>query len=370
MLRLDALGDLVLTTPVFRELKRNYPQSRVTVAIQRNYVPLLETNPHVDEVLALPARKNYRSEAAKRLDALRCALTFYWRQLRGRRFDVVLSPRWDVDEQLATMLCLLVDARARVGYTQRTSAGKRRFNRGFGAAFEQCLPPGPLQHEVLRNLGPLKAIGGVVSNDRLEIALTSCDRHYALAMLREVAPDRVRLALGIGAQAEGRRWPLESYASVVANLCEYFPVQPIITSAPAERADALRLAAMLPVQPIIDCSAEIRHTCALLERCDVFLGNDSGAAHLAAAMECPTIVVCRHPRAGDPGHPNSPLRFAPYCRHSVVLQPEVGLDQCSSHCLRKEPHCIEAVSVRQAIDAVMRVLERQVQRKSLVAAGV
>ena len=47
----------------------------------------------------------------------------------------------------------------------------------------------------------------------------------------------------------------------------------------------------------------------MLERCDLFIGNDSGTAHLAAAMDCKTIVISRHPRDGDPNHSNSPVRF-------------------------------------------------------------
>src|SRR4051794_8064665 len=52
--RLDALGDVVLTTPLFRALKSAHPASRLTVVVQPNIKPLLATNPHIDEILTLP----------------------------------------------------------------------------------------------------------------------------------------------------------------------------------------------------------------------------------------------------------------------------------------------------------------------------
>jgi ADP-heptose:LPS heptosyltransferase len=88
--RLDSLGDVVLTTPLFRELKKAYPKSRRTVVVQEAYRSLLITNPHIDEVLGVPEIKPaWLPLGAKRLLA---ALVLYWTRLRGRHFDFAISP--------------------------------------------------------------------------------------------------------------------------------------------------------------------------------------------------------------------------------------------------------------------------------------
>ncbi len=139
--RLDAMGDVVMTTPLFRELKRAYPKSHCTVVVQHAFRPLLVTNPHIDEIFTLPElRAAYLPRRAKKLVA---ALLLYWRHLRQRRYDIAITPRWDLDEHLATMLCLLTKATDRVGYTEKASPLKQRLNRGFDAAFSVCLPAGP-----------------------------------------------------------------------------------------------------------------------------------------------------------------------------------------------------------------------------------
>lgn len=352
--RLDALGDLVLTTPVFRELKRSFPNSRLTVVAQAAYRSVVVTNPHVDEIFVLqPSGPKFLGKIARNLFG---ALLLYWRELRFRTFDVAVSPRWDTDEHHATLLCVLTKAAQRVGYTEKTSSGKQRYNGGFDRAFDIRLAPGTLQHEILRNLALVEAVGGTVAETGPEIHVTQADRSAATALLADTPTNTLRIALGIGAQSPGRRWALERYAECVNELAKEFDVQAVITCAPSEHTQAVALAGMVGRSCIISDSAEIRQTCALLECCDIYLGNDTGAAHLAAAMGCATVVISRHPKAGDLAHPNSPARFAPFCARSRVIQPKQGLPGCQERCTQKEAHCIEQISVAEAVMAVKEVL--------------
>lgn len=352
--RLDAMGDVVMTTPLFRELKRAFPDSHCTVVVRRAVRPLLVTNPHIDEILMPP--KVRLPLLPRRVKALAAALLLYWRCLRRRRFDVAISPRWDLDEHLATLLCLLTKAARRVGYTENASPLKQRLNRGFDAAFNICLPPGPVRHEVVRNLVVLEALGGTVQDSRLEVRLTERDRAFASRLLANIPASSRIIALGIGATTAGRRWPLHGYADCVSRIAERLRVQPVIVCSASERAEALHLADLLPCEPIILSGAPLREACAVLERCDLFVGNDSGAAHLAAAMDCKTIVISRHPQDGNPNHANSPSRFGPHCSEARVLQPATGLDSCNACCRMPEPHCITAVSADDVVAAAGAML--------------
>ncbi len=122
-----------------------------------------------------------------------------------------------------------------------------------------------------------------------------------------------------------------------------------------ERALAEELARQLPMPGILAAGLPLREVCAVLERCHLFVGNDSGCAHLAAAMNCRTVVISRHPISGDANHRNSPVRFAPYCRWSRVLQP-AARDDCHTACAHSEPHCILGVSVDRVFAAASQML--------------
>lgn len=353
--RLDSLGDVVLTTPLFRALKKAHPGSRCTVVVQECYKPLLATNPHIDEILMLPkVRPAWLPQGARRLLA---AVGLYWTRLRKRHFDFAVSPRWDVDTHLATFLCVLTHAASRVGYSEKTSPEKQRINRGFDAAYDICLPSGPVRHEVLRNLSIADVLGATATDATLEIQLTERDRRKAAKLLAKV-PDSTKLvAIGIGAASPSRRWPLERYGDVVNRLTREHNIQPAIVGSAAELGEALELAALLQQTPIIVSGARLREVCAVLERCDLFVGNDSGCAHLAAAMDCKVIVISRHPRDGGPNHFNSPLRFAPHCAHGRVLQPATALNGCKEACRSGQPHCITKVSVEEVVAAARLMLK-------------
>ena len=352
--RLDALGDVVLTTPLFRALKTAHPHSRCTVVVQRSYKSLLATNPHIDEILTLP---NIRPAwLPRRLRRLLAAVAFCWTSLRKRHFDYAVSPRWDVDEHLATFLCAMANAASRVGWSEQTTLAKQKMNRGFDGAFDICLPPGPVRHELLRNLAVAEALGAPCCDGRLEVHVTEHDRRRAARLLATVPQAAQLVALGIGAQSPGRRWPLKRYAEVVTQLDRRHRVWPVIVCSEAEFGDALKLAGLLPREPIIVSGAGLRQVCAVLERCELFIGNDSGCAHLAAAMDCSTLVISRHPRNGDRAHFNSPVRFAPHGRQVRVLQPAAGIETCIEACGSPDPHCILAVSVDEVVAAALQML--------------
>jgi heptosyltransferase-2 len=352
--RLDQLGDLVLTTPLFRELKRLYPGARITAVVAPAYKSILTTNRNVDEIL--PPQELKRKWLPARSRWLASVLWFYWTELRRRQFDLAISPRWDVDESLATLLCVLTNASNSVGISTQASAAKRKLNRGLDAAFDVVVPAGPVQHEVDRNLAIVEALGGKVESRRLEIRLTENDRKFASELLIHHHRRRLLVAVGIGGRAASRKWPLPRYAECLARLNQQRDVQPVIVCSREEDAEAAELSVMLPVPPYILSGVPLRAVCAVLERCDLFIGNDTGTAHLAAAMDCPTMIVSKHPLGGDPNHANSPERFAPRCSRSRVMRPTSSQGKCVSSCRSPEAHCILGVTVDRVVSAAAELL--------------
>jgi heptosyltransferase-2 len=365
LFRLDQLGDLVLTTPLFRELRRLYPRARIAVAIQPQHMAILTTNRHIDEILTFHLLPGKWPSGRSR--TLASALWFYWTELRHRQFDLAISPRWDLDENLATMLCAMTHARKKVGHSACSSAPKLKFNRGFDAAYDTVIPASPVQHEVDRNLAVITVLGGEVQNRQPEICLSESDCCFAAELLKHHEQRRLLVALGIGGRAAGRRWPLERYAELVNRLNQQHRIQPVIVCSEEEDGDASALSMKLQVPPYILSGVPLRKVCAVLERCDLFVGNDTGTAHLAAAMQCPTVVISRHPANGDPAHPNSPARFAPRCTHYRVLQPQGAAAGCTTSCRSSAAHCILGVTVERVMETTTELLTIGIQESPYVS---
>jgi lipopolysaccharide heptosyltransferase II len=353
--RLDSMGDVVLTTPLFRALKQTKPHSRCTVVVQAAYRSLLVTNPYVDEVLPMP-QLNWQWLPLG-FNRLLDALLLYWTVLRTHCFDIAISPRWGADEHLATMLCVLTNAATRVGYSCHTSGLKEKLNRDFDAAYNICLPPGPVQHEVERNLAVAEALGRPLHDRRLDIRISETDRREARKHLAGTPRGVKLIALGIGAASVGRRWPTGRYAETLERLSQAHAVWPVIICGREDLGEARGLQTLLQKRASVVSGLPLREVCAVLERCDLFIGNDSGCAHLAAAMGCRTLVISRHPLAGDPNHFNSPVRFAPWGAQGSVVQP-LGRDSCEEACtVPAMPHCILNVNVADVVSEAVRLLD-------------
>jgi heptosyltransferase-2 len=100
----------------------------------------------------------------------------------------------------------------------------------------------------------------------------------------------------------------------------------------------------------------LRETAAVLERCRLYVGNDSGPLHLAAAGGVPCVEISCHPATGRPDHENSPDRFGPWGVPHVVLRAASPRAPCDGYCGAQAPHCILEVDVDAVVAAADSLL--------------
>jgi len=100
----------------------------------------------------------------------------------------------------------------------------------------------------------------------------------------------------------------------------------------------------------------LRQAAALMQRCALYVGNDTGPMHLAAAAGLRVVEISCHPRDGSRAHPQSPARFGPWRVPHAILQPHAPTAPCTNTCIAEAPHCILNVQVDSVKDAVERLL--------------
>jgi ADP-heptose:LPS heptosyltransferase len=168
------------------------------------------------------------------------------------------------------------------------------------------------------------------------------------------------VAVAIGA-AQGRRWwPLERYAAVIGALGES-GYTTVLLGSPEEtdRGRSLRdqLAKGAPVVDLIG-RIPLRETVAVIDRCALFVGNDSGLGHVAGAVGTPAVIVSCHPVGAPADHVNAPERYRPVGGPSVVVRPASPTSaDCADGCVpADEPCCITRVPVEDVLDACRTLL--------------
>src|SRR5262249_29260712 len=146
VVRLDSIGDLVLTSPLLRELRRLNPDAWITLVVDPRYVNLVELCPFVSEVLTFELETH--GGPFGRLALHMCALRLAGRHLWRRQFDLALLPRWDVDYYHSAFVAYFSGALSRVGYSEKVTPSRQQNDRGLDILFTHMLDDRAVKHEV------------------------------------------------------------------------------------------------------------------------------------------------------------------------------------------------------------------------------
>lgn len=301
------IGDIVLATPFLAELRELFPGARISLLGQAHATAVLAGTNLVDEVIQLDLPWTFRSRGY----TLR---GYGWRRLgrtimnlRSRRFDVAFESRMD---PRAKAVLALSGARRRVGY-------------GYGGGdwlLTDVVPAQDLgRHRTEDWLGLLGPFGGAtgVPLPRLHVSPDEARAVRERLAQHGVTDADYLVAVHPGASHESKRWPLDRFAAVIAEVTARLPTRVITIVAPDGYGAQL---AELP--GVVSVSGSLRELIALVAACDVLLCNDSGPMHLAAAVGTP-IVGIFHSHAAKEFAPLGPGHhvLAPSPRSAVATHP-------------------------------------------------
>jgi len=311
VIRPDHLGDLLFSTPAFRLLRAAFPTAHITALIGPWGQDVARRNPALDEVLTCEFPGFTRQPKGSPLAPYR----LLWREARRlRSFDLAVIPRFD--HWWGALLA----------YTARIP-------RRWGYDIPECRPfltrPVPHvagRHEVEQNLRLIEAgcqVEGmpcpIAEIDRaLAFPLSEEEKAFAdnyLARHGLVSHSHL-VAIHPGAGAAVKLWPAERFAQVADALAERWKARIILTGSRAELglawAVAMRTGALVAAG-----ETTLGQLAALLARCDLVIGSDSGPLHLAVAVGAPTIHLYG---------PANPALFGPWApgsegAHRAIVSP-------------------------------------------------
>jgi ADP-heptose:LPS heptosyltransferase len=366
VVRLDEIGDVVLTTPFLRELRRNLPNAWITLLVKPAVHNLVELCPYANEVLTYdwsfsgdltPLQRHWR--------VLRLAYCYLW----PRHFDLAIVPRWDVDYYHATFVAYFSGARWRVGYSENVNEYKKQINGSFDRLFTHVLNDKTLRHEVEHNLDVIRFLGGTVQEQWLEMWSGEEDEAFVERVLKShgVYPEDLLIAFAPGASAPTKMWPLPNFIEIGAWLKREYHARIVVVGGRGEEPLGQEIQWQLGDTAInVIGYTTLRQAGALLKGCHLYVGNCTGPLHLAAAAGVPVVEISCHPVGGSSLHWNSPSRFGPWGVPHRVLQPEKTLEPCCEMCTVTQAHCIRCVTVERvkaAIEASLSERESFIARK-------
>jgi ADP-heptose:LPS heptosyltransferase len=353
VLRLDRIGDVLMTLPALHALRAALPRARIRLAVGHWSAEIARSAP-VDEVLVWSAPWVGRpSEGAQSLGELVSAA----RALRATPLDLAIDLQGDVR---ASLLMWLSGARARVGYA----------NTGGAYLLSHVVPLDETVSWVEQNRRAVAVAVDVAVAPAPFDPLMADERSFAKHLYENLRLEEKRPLVGLHPSG-GRRvkqWPLERWAEVAARLQQEHAATILITGSAADQPLAAALAKRLP-RKAVDLSGRlcVREMLAFVSGLDLFLSPDTGPMHMACAVGTPSVSVFG---------PSDPVRYfsggdgRPGSRH-VVVKPELWCSPCNL--IRKPPdacagetppECLQLVSADRVYAEAARVLRETRRRAS------
>ncbi len=337
------LGDLLVAVPALRALRARFPYAEVTLIglpwarefAQRfqHYIDRFVEfagYPGIDE-LPMDVQRTEQFIAAQ----------------RKHRYDLAIQMHGS--GRTSNPFVHELGARITVGYYE----GARPENLTLGALYPHD------QHEIYRNLGLISLLGAAKPADpRLEYPLSEEDHEEAACLLRSLSDAR-RPWIGIhsGSRPPARRWPAEYFATVADTLSQRLGAQIVLTGGPGEEAivEAVLERMQTPALNLAGRTS-LGSLAALISRLDLFISNDTGPAHLAHAINRPSITLFG---------PAEFQRWAPLDQtlHAAVRHP-VPCSPCDYWTCPIDHRCLRRIHPYEVLDVAYRLTASQKLERS------
>lgn len=318
------IGDAVLSTAVISPLQERFPDARISALVGPKSCEMLWGDVRISELIVYDNRGIHSGLKGKRR---------LIRELRARNFDLIID--------------------LRDSFWSRLIGGAR-----WGKSLSRQLAPLYREsHAVNRYLDILRAHGVESEGAAPDIRLLARERQSAAGFLSQngvLAQDMV-VGIHLGGGWPYKLWPVERFAAIGEYLSQKYNAKVLVFAGLDEAQLREQMVDLMRSTPIMVKDVGLRKLAALIQRCDLYIGNDTGPMHIAAAVGTRVIAIFG---------PTSAIRSGPYGNGHTVIAESIECNPCHpgrnpGGCKRDGCLAMEAVSISQVVEAVERNLSNE-----------
>ena len=331
VIKLSALGDLILSIPALKALRKKFPApSAITCIVGKDIAPVVNNCPYIDTLIIY----DFKNRDKGALGLLKLG-----KELRKKNFDMVIDLQ---NNRKSHILSALSFAPRRYGYDNK----KLGFLLNRRVA-EDNFVLGPIEHQ----FRILKMLDIELKDKRIELWPSKEDMAYVENLLESEWLNKEHLLVGLHLGSSKRwltkRWPLE----YVAQLLEQLALKDIRVVLTGEQADEKELSMLKMLtqksRPIIACGkTTIPQLTCLIKRAQVFVAGDTAPLHIACAVGTPAVALFG---------PTNPKRHIPLEENIAVMYKALPCQPCyKPQCPTVE--CMRQISVEEVLQAILKLL--------------
>lgn len=331
IVRLSAIGDVVMASPLIRALRDHYPSAHIAWLVQPEAVPLLAANPRLNEVIVWPRGEWQRLWREKHYWQLARVVFAFRRELRARGFDLVL----DIQGLMKSgLLAWMTGAPQRIGLGSREGSArlmtrvvdKPQGDRRIGSEYRRMA----------------EALGLNSEPFEMDLALSAEAENFAVGLISKRGLQNGYAVICPFTTRPQKHWVESRWPELVARMQTELADQPglavVMLGGPGDTEAAARIAAAVPSIHNLVGQTGLAEAAALISRARLLVGVDTGLTHMGIAFAVPTIAIfgstCPYL---DTGRDNtrilykalecSPCRRRPTCDGAFTCMREISVDE-------------------------------------------
>lgn len=331
VLRMDMLGDIVLSLPAIKALKDSFPEAQISVLVKKSFSSLLKNLDYIDEIIG------YSSEwtVMRKIN--------FFRMLKKRKYDLAIDLAYSKDVKSA-LFSFLSGAKIRAGY-----------NTGIRGFFlNKKLPKiKELLYETDYALRAVNDIGAKENTKKIKLTLNKKAKETINNFWKKNKLNQKRVVLlapGASNTVPFKAWPKERFAQLADILIEKYKVKIILTGSKKEKKleqDIVKLMRNRPIE--MTGKLELDEFCALLKKSNLLICNNTGPMHLTNTLKIPSIVI---------SGPSSRIRWGEGGKKATYLSKKM---ECAGYdcndCQRGDYECIRGIKLEEVLEAVKKKLK-------------
>lgn len=333
IVRLSAIGDVVVTTPVSRALRQAFPEAWIAWLVEPKARDVVEGNPYLDEVIVWP-RQSREPMWRTALSSLGVA-----RRLRRAQIDVAIDFQGLVRSALVARMS---GARWRIGNAGAREHAERFYN--VRVAKPAC------SSSRQRCLDLLRPLGVETTDRRMVLPIGPADEAAAHRLLAEVAirPGDAYVCLVPASTWPHKHWLDARWSALADRIAAELGMRSVVLAGPQDRERTARVVAAARSRPAdLGGRTTLRQAAAILQGARACVAVDTGLMHIAVSVGTPTVAIC-----GASWWPG----FQDYERFILLREP-MPCSPCLRHPICHAVDCMQAITPAAVMAAVRRLLD-------------
>ncbi|MFW8599946.1 lipopolysaccharide heptosyltransferase II [Desulfobacterota bacterium M19] len=325
------IGDAIMTTPAVRTIRRNFPDAEISILVHPWVADVFSASPYIDRIIPYQKKSVHSGLSGMRRLS---------RELRRQNFDLAILLQNAFE---AALIAKLAGIPLRLGYSR--DCRRMLLSHAIGLKKQR-----KNIHQVHYYQGLLADAGFELGPDELFLKISQENKDSAACFINSGKGPLIGFNPG-AAYGPAKRWPAEKYADLAHRAERKYQARIMVFGTDDDRQAAAVIARRC--KNIIDLTGRtsLAEAMALIERCRVFVTNDSGLMHVAAALKTPLAAIF--------GSTN-PVTTGPFSKNNIILRQPLPCSPCmETHCRQNNFACMENIEVNDVLTAVGTLLEKK-----------